>query len=129
MRLPDPFTRDLKIDLLPETYKQPEVHSDFMYNLMKRPEFLSQIQTHLKTGTSIFDKNGGASFIKNFLLEVIITFHLLTALFFIWEYLPSTNKRSRNKVEIVLQKMTVKSWSSLKESSWNWTRKVRALCT
>jgi CCR4-NOT transcription complex subunit 1 len=70
MRLPDPFTRDLKIDLLPETFKQPEIHSDYMHNLRKNPEFLKQLDAMLKSNTSPFSsREGGNAFIQNFLLK------------------------------------------------------------
>ncbi|KAI9209788.1 CCR4-Not complex component, Not1-domain-containing protein [Polychytrium aggregatum] len=47
MRLPDPFTPNLKVDQLPEVHQHPHIMSDFTANLLPN-NFKQEIETYLK---------------------------------------------------------------------------------
>jgi CCR4-NOT transcription complex subunit 1 len=70
MQLPDPFTPDLKVDLLPETKQHPRILSDYVMGLMGG-NFKDDIDSYLKT-------RGPVSFLLDLRSKLLLPAYQLT---------------------------------------------------
>lgn len=52
MRLPDPFTPNLKVDMLPEITVSPKIHTT-VANLIQPPDFKKNLDSYLKNRTPV----------------------------------------------------------------------------